>query len=89
MQVDWRRSFITTDANPYYDSFIRWQFTKLKERNKIKFGKRSVQIHVYTHNACTATGIPYILNGHCFYVLVPTHEDIDKCPASFHIDLIY
>ena len=41
MQVDWRRSFITTDANPYYDSFIRWQFTKLKERNKIKFGKRS------------------------------------------------
>jgi leucyl-tRNA synthetase len=22
--VDWRRSFITTAANPYYDSFIRW-----------------------------------------------------------------
>ena len=22
--VDWRRSFITTDVNPYYDSFIRW-----------------------------------------------------------------
>ena len=39
-QVDWRRSFITTDANPYYDSFVRWHFTKLKERNKIKFGKR-------------------------------------------------
>jgi leucyl-tRNA synthetase len=38
--VDWRRSFITTDTNPYYDSFIRWQFTLLKERNKIKFGKR-------------------------------------------------
>lgn len=22
--VDWRRSFITTDANPYYNSFIEW-----------------------------------------------------------------
>jgi leucyl-tRNA synthetase len=40
VRVDWRRSFITTDANPYYDSFVRWQFIKLKERKKIKFGKR-------------------------------------------------
>ena len=22
--VDWRRSFITTSKNPYYDSFIQW-----------------------------------------------------------------
>lgn len=40
VKVDWRRSFITTDANPFYDSFIRWQFIRLKERQKIKFGKR-------------------------------------------------
>lgn len=40
IKVDWRRSFLTTDANPYYDSFVRWQFLRLKERNKIKFGKR-------------------------------------------------
>lgn len=40
IKVDWRRTFITTDANPYYDSFVRWQFLRLKERNKIKFGKR-------------------------------------------------
>ncbi|RWS26990.1 leucine--tRNA ligase: cytoplasmic-like protein, partial [Leptotrombidium deliense] len=40
LKVDWRRSFITTDVNPYYDSFVRWQFLKLKEMNKIKFGKR-------------------------------------------------
>ncbi|KAJ1908902.1 cytosolic leucyl tRNA synthetase [Tieghemiomyces parasiticus] len=39
-RVDWRRSFLTTDANPYYDSFARWQFIRLKERQKIKFGKR-------------------------------------------------
>uniref|UniRef100_A0A915I6H1 leucine--tRNA ligase n=1 Tax=Romanomermis culicivorax TaxID=13658 RepID=A0A915I6H1_ROMCU len=39
-RIDWRRSFITTDANPYYDSFVRWQFIRLKERNRIQFGKR-------------------------------------------------
>ncbi|XP_058097646.1 leucine--tRNA ligase, cytoplasmic-like [Magnolia sinica] len=32
---DWRRSFITTDMNPYYDSFVRWQMRKLKEMGKI------------------------------------------------------
>ncbi|KAL0884166.1 hypothetical protein ABMA27_016174 [Loxostege sticticalis] len=40
IHVDWRRKFITTDANPFYDSFIRWQFHHLKERNKIMYGKR-------------------------------------------------
>lgn len=29
--IDWRRSFITTSANPFYDAFIRWQFNHLKE----------------------------------------------------------
>eukprot|EP01134_Creolimax_fragrantissima_P005932 CFRG5932T1 len=40
LKVDWRRSFITTPANPYYDSFIRWQFETLNDLGKIKFGKR-------------------------------------------------
>jgi len=40
LHTDWRRSFITSDVNPFYDSFVRWQFVRLKERNKIKFGKR-------------------------------------------------
>ncbi|XP_050299958.1 leucine--tRNA ligase, cytoplasmic [Anthonomus grandis grandis] len=40
IHVDWRRTFITTDVNPFYDSFVRWQFLRLKERNKIEFGKR-------------------------------------------------
>jgi leucyl-tRNA synthetase len=51
-KIDWRRSFITTDVNPYYDAFIRWQFNNLKRmvrlwitffnflQDKIKFGKR-------------------------------------------------
>lgn len=39
-RIDWRRSFVTTDANPYYDAFVRWQMNRLRELNKIKFGKR-------------------------------------------------
>ncbi|KAF9762374.1 putative leucine--tRNA ligase, cytoplasmic [Nosema granulosis] len=38
--IDWRRSFITTDINKYYDSFIRWQFLKLRELGHLSFGKR-------------------------------------------------
>ena len=41
VHVDHSRSFITTDLNPYYDSFIRWQFTLLKERGYIKYGQTS------------------------------------------------
>eukprot|EP00800_Vazella_pourtalesii_P001235 TRINITY_DN11065_c1_g1_i7.p1 TRINITY_DN11065_c1_g1~~TRINITY_DN11065_c1_g1_i7.p1 ORF type:complete len:446 (+),score=129.65 TRINITY_DN11065_c1_g1_i7:45-1340(+) len=40
LKVDWRRSFLTTDVNPYFDSFVRWQFRKLKESDRIQFGKR-------------------------------------------------
>ncbi|CAG0916333.1 unnamed protein product [Notodromas monacha] len=38
--IDWRRSFITTDVNPFYDSFVRWQFIRLKARDKVQYGKR-------------------------------------------------
>lgn len=40
LRIDWRRAFITTDVNPYYDSFVRWQINKLHRMNKIKFGER-------------------------------------------------
>ncbi|TBU31232.1 leucine-tRNA ligase [Dichomitus squalens] len=39
-RIDWRRSFITTVANPYYDAFVRWQTNKLYKLGKIKFGER-------------------------------------------------
>jgi leucyl-tRNA synthetase len=41
VHVDHSRSFITTELNPYYDSFIRWQFTLLKEKGYIKYGQRA------------------------------------------------
>jgi leucyl-tRNA synthetase len=39
--VDWRRAFITTAVNPYYDAFIRWQFETLQAKQKVLFGKRN------------------------------------------------
>lgn len=39
-RIDWRRSMITTDANPYYDAFVRWQMNKLHDLQKVKFGLR-------------------------------------------------
>ncbi|XP_018899955.2 leucine--tRNA ligase, cytoplasmic isoform X1 [Bemisia tabaci] len=40
IHVDWRRTFITTDANPFFDSFVRWQFFRLRDKHKVKYGKR-------------------------------------------------
>lgn len=39
-RVDWRRSFVTTDANLYFDAFVRWQINRLRDVGKIKFGER-------------------------------------------------
>ncbi|KAF2432050.1 leucyl-tRNA synthetase [Tothia fuscella] len=50
--VDWRRSFITTDRNPYYDSFVRWQMRKLKDLNRIRFGKRYTVYSPKDQQAC-------------------------------------
>lgn len=50
--VDWRRSFITTVENPYYDAFIRWQFYTLREKNKIKFGKRNNVFSIVDGQVC-------------------------------------
>lgn len=51
-RVDWRRSFVTTDANPYYDAFVRWQVNRLKELGKIKFGKRYTVYSPKDKQAC-------------------------------------
>jgi leucyl-tRNA synthetase len=39
MSIDWRREFITTSLNKYYDKFIQWQFRKLKKKNYCVKGK--------------------------------------------------
>ncbi|XP_010458258.1 PREDICTED: leucine--tRNA ligase, cytoplasmic [Camelina sativa] len=37
---DWRRSFVTTDVNPFFDAFVRWQMRKLKSMGKIVKDRR-------------------------------------------------
>lgn len=40
ISVDWRRSFITTHVNPYYDKFVQWYFKKLMKKGYIKHGNQ-------------------------------------------------
>ena len=81
-QVDWRRSFITTDHNPFYDAFVRWQFNTLKSIGKIIKAKRMA---VYSpldgqpcadHDRATGEGV-----GPQEYVLVKMRV-YDECLAG-------
>lgn len=51
-RVDWRRSFITTAENPFYDAFIRWQFLRLRDAGKIAFGRRPTVFSPLDKQAC-------------------------------------
>jgi len=50
--VDWRRSFITTSANPYYDAFVRWQFNTLRKGDRVQFGKRANVYSMLDQQVC-------------------------------------
>ena len=52
VMCDFRRSFITTDKNPYYDSFIRWHFTQLEKKQKLQFGKRATIFSILDNQPC-------------------------------------
>jgi len=52
LHTDWRRSFITTSENKFYDKFIRWQFLRLKDGAKIDFGKRPTIFSPLDKQAC-------------------------------------
>lgn len=49
---DWRRAFITTNINPYYDKFVKWQFNKLYEKNLIYYGTRITIFSKVNNQAC-------------------------------------
>ena len=52
LHTDWRRSFITSAENPFYDQFIRWQFLRLKDNGKIDFGRRATIYSAIDKQAC-------------------------------------
>ena len=49
--VDWRRTFITTDLNPHFDSFVKWHFQKLKAKY-LANGKRQTIFSITTQQPC-------------------------------------
>lgn len=51
-RIDWRRSMITTDLNPFYDQFVRWQIQRLKDIGRIKFGERYTIYSVKDNQPC-------------------------------------
>ncbi len=51
--IDFSRSFMTTDANPYYDNFIRWQFRLLNKRNHLSFGQKNVIYSPLDRQTCS------------------------------------
>ena len=52
INIDFRRSFITTEKQKYYDKFIEWHMNKLKEHNFIAFGKRNAIFSMSEDQPC-------------------------------------
>lgn len=52
ISYDPSRTFITTDINPYYDRFVRWQFDILHKKNVLKFGKRYDLFSITDNQPC-------------------------------------
>ena len=40
LMTDFTRSFVTTQINPYYDSFVRWQYRILMDKGLLKYETR-------------------------------------------------
>lgn len=53
LSVDWRRSFITTDSNPYYDRFVKWYIERLKDLGYCKYGYQAVVWSPKDQQACS------------------------------------
>ncbi|SBS95203.1 leucine--tRNA ligase, putative, partial [Plasmodium ovale curtisi] len=52
LYCDWRRSFITTNINPYYNKFVNWQFNSLYKKNLIYYGSRITIFSRVNNQAC-------------------------------------
>lgn len=50
--ITWDRSFVTTEYNKLYDTFIRWQFSKLSQLGLLSFGKRYTVYCTKTKQPC-------------------------------------
>lgn len=87
---DETRSFITTNENPFYDSFIKWQFGVLFKKNVLRFGSRYCIYSLNEKQPCLGHDrsvgedakpkkywfVPYQLHGF-------DNKDIDNCEKVY------
>ncbi|KAI9895700.1 hypothetical protein PsorP6_019299 [Peronosclerospora sorghi] len=52
MNIDWRRSFITTDVNPFYDALVTWQLNKPNEFGRVVRCKRPNVYSILDGQSC-------------------------------------
>lgn len=91
LMVDFRRSFITTNINPFYDSFVRWQFYQLYNRGYLKFGTRnsiysdSLEIQCQDHDRSIGEGIQNVNFTIC---KIPYHDGTIYIPYENQFNTI-
>jgi len=54
LSADFTRSFITTDVNPQFDSFVKWQFNQLNKKGYLFHGKKPIIYSPKDEQACAA-----------------------------------
>ena len=52
INADFRRSFITTEKQKYYDKFVQWHMLKLKQHDFVAFGKRNAIFSMSEDQPC-------------------------------------
>lgn len=52
IRYDPRRSFVTTDIDPFYDRFVHWQFLELHKKNVLHFGTRYDMFSIKNNQPC-------------------------------------
>ena len=52
IRYDPRRSFVTTDIDPFYDRFVKWQFLELHKKNVLHFGTRYDMFSMKDNQPC-------------------------------------
>ena len=83
--IDWRRSFITTAVNPFYDAFIRWQFNRLHGGGKIKSGFRPNIYSAKDRQVCAdhdrARSVAQFFTGECRGANLSLSVCLFDCPS--------
>jgi leucyl-tRNA synthetase len=50
--IDFRRCFVTTDINVYFDSFVKWQFNRLHSLGLLEYGKKHMIYSIKDNQPC-------------------------------------